>query len=244
MTGDRPWLPTNAPVPPALNRALGEAVEEWSGKWFAADPLSAGPLTRRSQPDLDWQAIEEGLMLGLAPAAPLTIGARVLGLSSDDRSPADSKLIEAVVAEAVVDLRQRLATLVQAPRAAALHPARAAASHVASIGEPHRPLLAIALTAELFATLALQSLPPSDPPPLGTGEDALERLPVAVGAAMGRCRLSVADFEALGLGDVLVLDRAVDRAVPLTMAGASLERGSCTVVEGEPPLLKIIEPVA
>ena len=131
----------------------------------------------------------------------------------------------------------------QAPRDAAWHPTRTAASHTATLGDP--PLLAVALTAELFATLERSAAcPRPPPPPLGTGEEALERLPVAVGAALGRCTLSVGEVQALGVGDVLVLDRAVDRPVPLALAGTPLDRATCTVIEGEPPRLKIVDPVA
>ena len=244
MTPGTPWLPADTPVPPALDRMLKDLFGEWSGKWIATGPPTAAPLARGPRPDLDWQAIEGGPMLGLSSSAPLTIGARMLGLSPADRPPADRALMEAVAAEALADLRQRLAALVQATRDSAWHSTQAATSHTATLGDPRRPLLAIALTAELFATLALRSLPPPPAAPLGTGEEALERLPVALGAALGRCTLSVAEFQALGLGDVLVLDRAVDRPVPLALAGAPLARGTCTVVKGEPPRLKIVDPIA
>lgn len=238
------WLPGDTPVPPALERRLAECVAEWSGRWFVADPLVVGPLARGAALDLAWHALGDGMMLGLAPTAAVAIGARILGIAVGERGAADQSLLDEVAEACLIDLRQTLAGTFAASRDAAWHPVAGPGERVAVIGSPLRPLLAIALTSERFAALARASLPRTTPPSLGAGHAALARTAVTVGAALGRCTISLAELQALGTGDVLVLDTPVDAAVPLAVDGVPLPRGRCVVVGANGvSALEILQPV-
>ncbi len=179
-----------------------------------------------------------GLAIGVSPAGIAALGAEVLGIAAGaERGRDDLELLGEIGGECLEDLKRRTAQLFLPSRAASW----AIADGASGGGEVHRLeivaasrtiVLVIQLGAELFARFVTSKLPPSPAPgPLGAAGEALARLPVRVSAALGPCRLTVAELSGLDAGDVLVLDRALDAPIPLAIGGSIASRGTCAVVE-------------
>lgn len=205
--------------------------------------MALSSLVRRSG-DYAWRGLDAGLMLGTAPDAAMTVGARVLDVAAGERTPRDRALLEEVAEECLADLRTRLAQLAEAPRAAEWRPLVPAPGWTATIGGAHGPL-ALALSDATFAALVRRVLPVAPADPLGSGAAALAAQGVTVSAALGSAGLSVADLQALEIGDVVVLDRPLAAPVPIAVDGTALARGRVRVVAAEPhPILEVVSSVA
>lgn len=226
------WLPPGTPPSPALQTLLATLIEAWSVRWFAGSPVVLAPLTHGSV-DLAWRALVEGMMLGAAPEAVVGVGARVIGVEGSDRSGRDRALLEEVGEECLADLRSRLTPLVEAPTTASWRPVSTVPTWSATIGGRDVGI-ALGLSDALFAALVRRTMPSQSSVPLGSGVDALACLEISVSAAVGRADLRVADLQALEVGDVVVLDRALADAVPLAVDGRALARGLARVVAARP----------
>lgn len=239
-----PWLPAGASFPVALEARLSGVVESWSGRWFASVPMTLATPSRTISSDLSWRGLDSGLMLGMTPDASIKVGARMLGVASGDRAERDRSLLEEVAEACLLDLRTALGQIVGAPQQAEWRSVALSPGWTARIGGTVGSL-AVALTDTLFATLTSRVLPPVDVPPLGSGTDALAAIKVSVGAAIGSAALSVGDLQALGLGDVIVLDQAIADSVAIAVDGRALARGRVRVVAADPhPFLQVVNAAA
>jgi flagellar motor switch/type III secretory pathway protein FliN len=242
----RHWLPAEAAAPRLALGAVADMADTWSREWFAGDQLrAAGAFVRiaESRSELrktEWMMCEGGLAIGMPRNGAAAIGARVLGvaLGPAERPRADIALLEGVAGECLDDLKRRAAALLQLPRAAAWNAAEGSgreggAVHRIDISAPDRgPVLVLELTADLFARFVKAKLPLApDPAPLGDPQQALAGLRVRASAALGSCRISVAELGGLAVGDVVVLGTGCDAAVPLAIEGRVLPRGKCVPVE-------------
>jgi hypothetical protein len=97
--------------------------------------------------------------------------------------------------------------------------------------EQGRPLLRLVIGHELFVIL-VKSAVKTPPPPIrlrpvaeGTAAQA-----VGVSACLGHCELPLGEASTLGIGDVVVLDRAVDESLDLAIDGI-LHPGLCALVQ-------------
>ncbi|HEU0065774.1 MAG TPA: FliM/FliN family flagellar motor C-terminal domain-containing protein [Sphingomonas sp.] len=240
----RSWLPAGTPPPPALDRLIADSVAAWSRHWLAGEPLPAAAIAPIVPPAFAWREAGDGLLLGTLAMTPAVIGARMLDVTAQARSGADLALLEGLAERCLIDLRLRFAAAAGLGQDVAWHPATPDAAYTAIVGDPHQPTLAIGLTPALFARMVRQLLPRCDAPPLGSARDALAATPIKVGAAIGACRLTVADLAALEVGDVLRLDRTVSAPVPIVVDGTPLPRGRIAVIAAEPqPFLRLVEPL-
>jgi flagellar motor switch/type III secretory pathway protein FliN len=242
----RHWLPADAAAPRLALGAVADMAEAWSREWFAGEGLrAAGAFVRNAEPraelrKIEWLVCEGGLAIGMPRDGAAAIGARVLGiaLGQAERPRADVALLEGVAGECLDDLKRRAAVLLQLPRTAAWTAAEGSgreggAVHRIDISAPDRSLvLVLELGADLFARFVKAKLPLApEPAPLGDPQQALAGLRVRASAALGSCRISVAELGGLAAGDVLVLGTGIDAAVPLAIEGRVLPRGQCIPVE-------------
>jgi len=252
----RHWLPANTTAPTLARGAIADLADDWSREWFAGEPLRAfGTFVRVAGPRGEprktiWHGCD-GLTIGLSSAGIAALGARVLGIAVvGERSPADLALLDRLGAACLDDLKRRAAILFELPRNSAWNSAEAAgadAAHRIDITAPDRnPTLTLALSEELFARFVKAKLPPLPRSGLlGAADAAFATLPARLSALLGKCGVSVAELSGLAAGDVVVLDRALDAALPLTVDGAPVPRGACTVTEsGQGLALEITEALA
>lgn len=251
----RPWLPEGTLAPASVQAALAELFERWSRNWFAGEPVRpAGPLSRIANPRAElrktvWHGCVEGVSIGLPPVGLSVLGAMVLDVSPSigQRGEKDIALLDALGKEVLDDLKLRLSQLLTLGR-----PVWNQADPDRSGGSAYRLEIltgerALAIQLELsepcFVRFVRASFPdPAEVPPLADGAAALAGLPVSLAALLGRCHLTLAELAELVPGDVLVLDRMTGEDLPLSVAGATLAQGRCTVVEaGERPALKIAQ---
>ena len=241
-TDVRAWLPPDTQPPAALQAWLAETVAAWSRHWFVAVRMRLAPLSRAVRGTCAWHALPCGLMIGAGPETGLRVGAWMLDVAADDRAGPDRVLLDAVAAPCLGDLRARLAQRMAAGAPAQWAPVDRLPVWAAAVGNPEAAL-AIGLTDAAFATLVARVLPSSPAIPLGCGTTALAATRIAVGAAVGRATLHVADLRALEVGDTVVLDRAVADPVPIAVDGHALAGGTVRVVAAAPqPVLEIVQP--
>jgi hypothetical protein len=247
------WLPANTVPPPLVHGAVADMVDGWSSAWFGGEGLRAvGALARVAEPraelrKMQWHGCEAGVAIGIPAAGTAAIGALVLALASRavDRPRADIDLLEQVGGECLGDLKARVGAMLglasgtvwridDEPR----H--RVGGARRIEIAGPSRSLaLTLELGAERFARFVKAKLPvPPAPAPIPAPDAALARLQVHLSAELGRCGITVAELAALAEGDVVILDRALDAALPLSIDGRRAGTGACMVVEraGAPAL--------
>ncbi|MBO9714805.1 FliM/FliN family flagellar motor switch protein [Sphingomonas sp.] len=237
--------------------ALADLVDAWSQAWFPARAMRvAGAFTRIAQPQRElgktvWHRCEGGLAIGASPGATASLGGGVLGiaLKGPERPHADLLLLERLGGAALDDLKLRMAAIFKLPRGAAWSAGEGGgregeAVQRLEIADPERKaVLRLELGETLFAAFVRASLPaPPASPKLGDPAQAFASLPVRLSAALGTCRISVAELAGLAQGDVLVLDRETGGPLPLALGGTALARGRCTVIQaGDALALEIVQ---
>ncbi|OQW70378.1 MAG: hypothetical protein BVN33_17545 [Proteobacteria bacterium ST_bin13] len=247
----RPWLPDNTAAPKIAMGALAGMADGWSRAWIAGEPLRAAGALVRIDPrselrQAQWHTHDGGLTIGLSTSGLTALGAQVLGVSVANRSLADTALLDAVGGECIDDLKRCSAAVLGLPEKGwSVASARPAGTvHRLEIASPARnPVLTLDLSVELFVALIKTRLPAAPlPSPLGRPADALATLPVSLSTLLGRSAITVAELSGLARGDVLVLDRALDAPLPLSIGGKPAFRGTCTISE-DGSALQIIEPL-
>ncbi len=230
------WLPADTQPPAALDALFAGVVAAWEAQWFVGAAGQAPRLRRGG--GSGWRCNVAGLAIGTASDTALRIGARIVGVSPDGREGVDRAVLEAVAEPCLLDLRARLIAVAGGDDGFV---AAAGADWVATLGDG----LAFGLSDALFAALVRRVLPAVALARLGSGAPALAAIPVAVGAAVGRAAMRLADLRALEVGDVVVLDRALSDPVPIVLDGRPLPRGRVRIVPAEPvPSLQIVDVAA
>lgn len=258
-TAFRSWLPGNTAVPALAQGAIADMADGWSAAWFAGEPLRAlGVLTRidngRSELRKSaWHVCEGGLAIGLPQSGTEKLGATALGVSTvgKERQSADLVLLDRIGGACLDDLKRRAAALFGIDKSAAWREYDGAPHadpvHRIEIANGVRSVvLTLELSAECFTRFVKAKLPAAPiPKTLGVPAEALAGLPVTLSVAVGRCGLTVAELSSLSEGDVLVLDRALDAAMPLAVEGVVTRLGACTFSERDDRIaLKITEALA
>ncbi|HWU94980.1 MAG TPA: FliM/FliN family flagellar motor C-terminal domain-containing protein [Sphingomonas sp.] len=250
-----PWLPEDAAVPALAQRLLAEEIESWSRDWFAGSAVrTVGQLSRVAAPRSElrkaiWHGCDEGVAIGLPLAGTAALGALVLDVTtaSGNRNADDLKLLDTLGKECLDGLKLRLAQLLMLGkpdwRSSDIGQAEGAVYRL-EIGLAARAVtIQLELGKACFIRFAQGLLPePAAAAALGSGVEALARIPVSLSALLGSCSLTLAELSGLAADDVIVLERAMEESLPLAIGGVPLARGSCTVVEaGDGLALKIIQ---
>lgn len=244
-----PWLPREALRDGRAERLIAPMLAEWSRTWLPGGhpaPLAAaaGPAA-----DADWRGRNEGIAFAADPAARLRLAGLMLDAEpgAEGLKPADRELIERLCDACLGDLGKRLARGFGLAEAAAWTPVPAPAAArglTLAVGSEARPLLYLHVADGLLAGLIKRACPvPDRPPRLSPLAVPLAAQPVGLSAALGRCSLTLAELAGLGEGDVLVLDRPLDRPLELVVEGAK-RTSRCTLdQEGERLRLRLLEPL-
>lgn len=221
MAEVRPWLPAGVVADRLPTATLSAALDRWAGDWFPG-PVRLGA----------WRAETgsgEAMTLSTGPAGLDAVARAMIGPVPVPIAEIDRAKLDAAATACIDDLRTRLADLFDTAGVASAAHAR----HACAIDLPEAPgALHLSLSDALLAGWIRASLPaPPSAPALPPFREALDPQPVRLSALVGRCRLSLRELENWAAGDVLVLDRPLDAALDLMVAGRLHVDAPCRLVD-------------
>lgn len=251
----RPWLPSQAFDRPGIDEALARTFGDWSRKWFAGTLWAAsGPLSAlepSAAVGFDWTGRAEGVALGMTSEARDAIARAMLGGAPAHgiRETNDRRVADSLAASCLDDLKRRLSQRLRLSEEGWREGeiadfSRGAPLHGVDIGCGPQSFLRLLLGQDLLVAWIKASVTALAPPIMvGTLAEGLERQTVEVGARIGGCALSLAELEAIGVGDVLILDHPLDRPLALALDGRPVDR-RCFIDPAEARLsLELAEPL-
>lgn len=245
MIEARTWLPPGADTGKA-EAAFAKLLADWSGHWFAesrdarARGLARMEEAGRELRTITWHRCDAGAAIGVGAGGAIALGARAMDVAAGigDRTPADLLLLRQLGDACFQDLRQRVPGLLGLPgdtqwAESAQVPASEDVVYRAELRGRGDPVpVAIAVTPSRLARLIKSRLPaPPALAALASPEAALAGTKLGLSAMLGACEVTLAEVEALAPGDVLVLDRHIDQALPLAIEYLPASRGACTVAQ-------------
>lgn len=228
------WIPIGAAASGTVIEAADGVVRAWSQHWFAAATLKAS-RTRAIDPKLKRPAADGWRVYGAAAALNID-RAKVRGLLSLlldaaleqlPSSSADDDVLAALEKQVLEDLALRFDTAFggQAQPSQSMN----------TLQDPFQPyggievtisdgvdaeLLNVALPLSRVAAVAAPLTPRARHTLTPIGE-ALGPTTVELEATVGTATLSFGELRGLGLGDVLVLNRALDQGVEVSVRGSA-----------------------
>jgi hypothetical protein len=209
----RPWLPAAAER--EMEAALGDAAAAWLARWVV-DPCPADPVEAISSAEGDG-----GVVLAEAPDL-VALGAEACAGRADTDNPRDRRVLERVGQAMLDDLAADLAG--QQREASSGATSRFKLS-CATRGWSLR----ISLSPEDQVTLRKRGSSPARPVRLGSRGKALATESVWVGCHLGSAGLTAGEAKTLAPGDLIVLDRELAEAVPVTVAGVVCAGGTARI---------------
>lgn len=245
MSEARTWLPPGADTGGA-EAALAALLAHWSGHWFAGSKdARTGKLVSmleagRELRTVAWHRCDAGAAVGVGAGGAIALGAKAMGVASGigDRTSADLQLLRQLGEACLQDLRQRVqeplglaggtpwSESVQVPAPEDM------VYHIQLPGQGDSVPIAIAVTPCRLARLIKSRLPaPPAHAALASPEAALAGTELGLSAMLGTCDVTLAEIEALAPGDVLVLDRHIDQALPLAIEYLPVRRSACTIAQ-------------
>ncbi|MFA6605917.1 MAG: FliM/FliN family flagellar motor switch protein [Sphingomonas sp.] len=241
----RAWLPDAAIRALDIDAALADISRAWSRKWFArhvvrpleTQAVGAVPLSD----EIEWLQLDRDVAIGV----PSTANAILAGLMLDLEVPrepltsADNRLLAGITQACIDDLCRRMAETFRLDAGARwIKGDRGAVAAVeapmsCALGvEAHLPLVRILVANDALVGLAKAALPPFVPAShLSSLAQGLAAQCVAVTAQIGRCKLTLAEFAELGIGDVLVFDHSIDSPLDLLVNGRGAPIAQCAIGE-------------
>jgi len=256
-TAWRAWLPDSALGAGGLDQALADAARQWSTKWLARKSVRPlGTLAAARMPPGEgarWLVLDDDVAIAISDAAADRLAMLMLGESMPPATVADADrgVLGRLIDAALQDLCRHIA------EALGFSPEtrwrELGAGEVSSIDrmcqlgvDTATPLLHFAVATDVLIARAKARAGRSPMRervrPVAAGLAAQQ---VDISASLGRCALTLADLAGLGVGDVLVLDRTAEAPLALSVNGAPVRRGTCSVQrDGDCLALKLLEPLA
>lgn len=242
MTSSRPWLPANAVRDTRLTEALSATLRSWSQRWFLdgrATPIRWSAMKSRTTlagDTLCWGNAESGLVTALHVNGHSVIAGAMLGVDCGaHKSKANDHLILRELASVCArDLMKQTCKLFGFTPS--LEETRGREIEVAirfSIGIGKASQLLDIFMDEKTAIAARRSLlarASAPAPAAGARQAAIHRQSIRLGAMVGVAHLDLGQLRALGIGDILVLDRGPEDDLVLAINGRPSER-ACQIVE-------------
>jgi hypothetical protein len=222
------WLPAPALFDGVLAKLFGERLQDWSRTWLPA-PIKVSSR-QSAEGGRQRETVESlgtscgGLQITADQSDRIRIASAMMGLrrpwSRTDRPDVD--LLDGLALEALGDLIRKLAIAFRTnaePKRIADRSGPPIAFHYGVSGLGGRLFdLSVGWEAAVAARKARIETA-RVLPPLGTRGEAIAKQAVAIGAFAGSGHVELAELRTLSLGDVLVLDRAIDDGFALTING-------------------------
>ena len=249
----REWLPAEALDGTAVRRLVGEAVALWAPNWFARPDVAAaefkacrGAAARRAT---GWRVARA---IGTALPSSETLRLAGLALGAEPERLVLSEADRDVIGRFTASIAGDLAGAIEA--ALGLDPLEAGFS--AEADDPFagdgglqfsvtdrrdRPLLHVAIPSAALVPFRKGAISPTRrrASPLARLDRAFEATAVRVEARLGKAVLPLRELAGLAVGDVIILDRAVDDGAELSLrsSGRPFARGAIMPGDAEVSLL-------
>jgi flagellar motor switch protein FliN/FliY len=246
----REWLPWGTVDRGPVTRAIQEAVQTWSGAWFASRPIrvshvsaTSGEVFRDDNGEV-WRAYAADVAVKCPRAASNRLICAALDIRPEQlaATEADRRVLAGFERSLLTDLCVRL------EEAAGL--ARQLRSEPVEVAEPYQGLggaevllsddqgrlpLAIAVPLSSLASLCKAGLPPPRPATEGLAElmAVLGEVRVSVEAKLGSVKIALSEMESLSCGDVIALPAKLDDPAELHLAGGGRVIGRGSLVEAD-----------
>ncbi|WP_157215374.1 hypothetical protein [Flavisphingomonas formosensis] len=214
----RPWLPASALSVERVRAALAAPLDAWTQRWFAQAAITLSAC----QPAARLAAVPESTVriAHATSTSAILLPARgkrhlieaVLDISLSDVtvSEDDHRLLDAFARRICEDLLDRLGASGEAP-------APGATSLRLTISHGRDELLHLDCADTLIIAHIRRARRPAAQPPKLTGRwQALGGQPVAAVALAGRAQLSLEELKGLAVGDVVLLEGAVNGRAALS----------------------------
>ena len=212
------WLPREAFVGAAAKEVLSKPVVAWSARWIARAPAAVSRLRLAEGVSRQGQTIiGDHVELELSGAGKRHLLEALLDvdLAEHQRSEADIRVLDAFVEEVCEDFVRTLEACVAGD----------------AEGNRLRATVVIGRNDVFEASMPASSLVPLLKQHLGTSvakgqplsplSVALKDVPVRARAVLGHVVLSLTEMGELGVGDIVVVDRAVGDPVELRLPASS-----------------------
>ena len=240
MLAARPWLPANALSDGALAALCVESANAWAARWLVDPRTLTATRTTITNPTkllssaVSVAAADHGVVVSTDQVNAIRLAASVLNLPASLKpNDTDIRLFRRLARTCVRDLGRALIRDLRLDVQALgdNHPDQIEDAEKFSLafasGGPCVDIYlnrALAISARRIAAKGYRT-----GPRFGNRAAAADRQSVRVGAFLGEARVGLPDLYALACGDVLVLDRGCEDALPLTVNDRPLDQATCTV---------------
>jgi hypothetical protein len=241
------WLPQDAIAPERIQPAIDELMAEWGRAWLAESRPTLKPAFQddwlSTSTSANWRSCADVASLELTPTVQAVIAGAMLGVTvpSGSLQAAERTIVEDVARAAADDLLVRFARLTGLKAEAcelsdqAIDLSRCSWWSV-GLGVGRRGFK-FALSDVALMTISKQALAPARRSRSVSLREALALHQIRVSATLGHCALSLADLKGLAVGDVVVLDRAVESPLEIHVDGRpSVLRASLQAEHGKATL--------
>ena len=230
------WLPLDVSLRPGVRSRVDQAVLKWSQTWISKRRLKVCTWTtavsqpRGDQDGAGWQRYTSGLAISASRRARTRLLDWGLDIQLDELAltETDRQLIEQIerrMLEGLVgDVEQSLSVTAEGGAAQTLVTEPFAGQGGAIIGltdSGSSALLTLAVPFAVLLPLCLEDLPPPRPrpEPLSSRAYSVGSTRLSIEAGLGQAEMTLKDLRNLAVGDVLVLDKALDEPAELSLAG-------------------------
>ena len=231
----RDWLPDDVIAHEVVREAVEQAIAQWSARWFvgpyagvASIILASGDL-RQENDEMGWRRYRSGIAVRGSRQALSRLVERALDVSAEISTvtQADRHVLQALERTILEGLTEEIEQAFDLPGALRQEPLRIRdpladdGGLVICLSEPSgREGLSLAVPVDIAVRKIKSHLGPAP-----RRSEVLQPLAAALGgvslgleARVGRVELSLSELTELAVGDVLVLDRALDQAVDVVGA--------------------------
>lgn len=247
------WLPDEALVAASAFAAIDARIAVWSARWFArpvrrqAGGGTPAALAVRPMPRHGWRRFAPGIWFDWGEHTAQALALQALGRPEPrpKLSPDDENLVAMLGERLASDLAMSLVKSLAQPLVKDDGgPARAICIKLSGATQTSGlevAGLAVAIDAALLARLRQQQCPPWQPrdaqaQPFGA---IFGSIPIAFEIALGSVSIGLLEFEAIELGDTIVLDQQVAGALSLRAAatGATIRATRLVREDGQLTLI-------
>ncbi len=225
----RPWLPANALADATVQAMVRDSAMNWAARWLI-DPRDIIASTQKVSSPIKisdaftcWTNATGALTLAVDQASAIKLAAQMIGAPAGGKpNAADLSLYHRLARDCCLNLLSDLAALFGCDgdfREAKQHEANGDTKYTLAFAAGG-PSFDLYVDRALMIYARQSSAKGARPPiPLGVLGEAIGRQHISVGAAAGGATIGLDDLYALACGDVIVLDKALDDDVRMTVNG-------------------------
>lgn len=223
----QPWMPPSALAPAKFDADISAIVQAWAERWFT----KLRPVVRVKLRDASLRLSDRAksrrigadLAVGSDRAAQLAIVEAMVGrpIAANSIKREDEPLFAHLASTCVDDLVRRTGTAVKMGEVAVEDGDIAAPAIIWEIGpQKGGSSLTLAMSRTALVRWRKHGLASALPVPLlGDLRQALARQSAPIELVVGKAHIDISAMATLEVGDVVLLDRKVDDAVPIKIAG-------------------------